>query len=218
MKGSGGELKVKHLLSIAVIFQFIFIVGCSAQKTKESETLQQSATKQEQKNSDLTAEYLSIIVNHAKKGEADSSSFNVFSSTMQEVKSHWGEPAKTDHVGNGYYATYDDKNTVFGFTAEGKIYDIRSYNKQLKTISLSDLKKVLGEPAEIRAGKGEQILVYSFSEEVQLKFILSNETEKVDHLSVYNQTIVLPNEDNYILDIKGNSNQLTTNAWNTMQN
>ncbi|MEK4871823.1 MULTISPECIES: polysaccharide deacetylase family protein [Niallia] len=220
MKGSGGELKVKHLLSVVVIFQFIFIVGCSAQKTKESETLQQSATKQEQKNSDLTAEYLSIIVNHAKKGEADSSSFNVFSSTMQEVKSHWGGPgpAKTDHVGNGYYATYDDKNTVFGFTAEGKIYDIRSYNKQLKTISLSDLKKVLGEPAEIRAGKGEQILVYSFSEEVQLKFILSNETEKVDHLSVYNQTIVLPNEDNYILDIKGNSNQLTTNAWNTMQN
>ncbi|UTI41170.1 hypothetical protein [Niallia sp. RD1] len=55
MKGSGGELKVKHLLSVVVIFQFIFIVGCSAQKTKESETLQQSATKQEQKNSDLTA-------------------------------------------------------------------------------------------------------------------------------------------------------------------
>lgn len=192
------------------------MVACSALQSKEAKDLKQSETNYEQKNMDIHPDYLADLVEAAKKGMTDTSPFNVFSNTMEEVEKQWEDPVKTDQVGNGYYAVYEKKDTVFGFTAKGDIYDIRSYKKQLNAISLSDLKKELGEPTEIRAGEGEQIIVYTLTKDIQLKFIILNETEKVDHVSVYNEARI--EEADYVLDIKGNSNQLTNKAWSTMQN
>ncbi|CAI9395615.1 hypothetical protein BACSP_04176 [Bacillus sp. T2.9-1] len=193
----------------------LIMAACSAQKPKEAGDLNQSETNQEQKNIDFPSDYLTDIVETAKKGMTDTSPFNVLSNTIEQVEMQWEEPVRTDHVGNGFYATYDNKNTVFGFTAKGEIYDIRSYKKQLQVFSLSDLKEVIGEPAEIRTGKGEKIIVYNLSKEIQLKFIILNETERVDHLSVYNEERV--EQAGYVLDIKGNSDQLTNKQWQAMQ-
>ncbi|MGO5012655.1 polysaccharide deacetylase family protein [Niallia sp. Sow4_A1] len=191
------------------------MAACSAQKPKEAGDLNQSETNQEQKNIDFPSDYLTDIVETAKKGMTDTSPFNVFSNTIEQVEMQWEEPVRTDHVGNGFYATYDKKNTVFGFTAKGEIYDIRSYKKQLQVFSLSDLKEVIGEPAEIRTGEGEKIIVYNLSKEIQLKFIILNETDKVDHLSVYNEE--RGEQAGYVLDLKGNSDQLTNKQWQAMQ-
>lgn len=193
----------------------LIMAACSAQKPKEAGDLNQSETNQEQKNIDFPSDYLTDIVETAKKGMTDTSPFNVFSNTIEQVEMQWEEPVRTDHVGNGFYATYDNKNTVFGFTAKGEIYDIRSYKKQLQVFSLTDLKEVIGEPAEIRTGKGEKIIVYNLSKEIQLKFIILNETKKVDHLSVYNEE--RGEQAGYVLDIKGNSDQLTNKQWQAMQ-
>ncbi|WP_160314243.1 MULTISPECIES: polysaccharide deacetylase family protein [unclassified Bacillus (in: firmicutes)] len=191
------------------------MAACSAQKPKEAGDLNQSETNQEQKNIDFPSDYLTDIVETAKKGMTDTSPFNVLSNTIEQVEMQWEEPVRTDHVGNGFYATYDKKNTVFGFTAKGEIYDIRSYKKQLQVFSLSDLKEVIGEPAEIRTGEGEKIIVYNLSKEIQLKFIILNETDKVDHLSVYNEE--RGEQAGYVLDLKGNSDQLTNKQWQAMQ-
>lgn len=193
----------------------LIMAACSAQKPKEAGDLNQSETNQEQKNIDFPSDYLTDIVETAKKGMTDTSPFNVFSNTIEQVEMQWEEPVRTDHVGNGFYATYDNKNTVFGFTAKGEIYDIRSYKKQLQVFSLTDLKEVIGEPAEIRTGEGQKIIVYNLSKEIQLKFIILNETEKVDHLSVYNEE--RGEQAGYVLDIKGNSDQLTNKQWQAMQ-
>lgn len=193
----------------------LIMAACSAQKPKEAGDLNQSETNQEQKNIDFPSDYLTDIVETAKKGMTDTSPFNVFSNTIEQVEMQWEEPVRTDHVGNGFYATYDKKNTVFGFTAKGEIYDIRSYKKQLQVFSLSDLKEVIGEPAEIRTGEGEKIIVYNLSKEIQLKFIILNETDKVDHLSVYNEE--RGEQAGYVLDLKGNSDQLTNKQWQAMQ-
>ncbi|WP_400241490.1 polysaccharide deacetylase family protein [Niallia sp. JL1B1071] len=199
-----------------VLFQMFISVACSSQQPKKAENLTQSETNLEQKNMDIHSDYLAVLVEAAKKGMTDTSPFNVFSNTMEQVEKQWEDPVKTDRVGNGYYATYDEKDTVFGFTAKGDIYDIRSYKKQLNVLSLSDLKEELGEPTEIRAGEGEQIIVYNLTKDIQLKFIILNETERVDHLSVYNEDRI--EQADYVLDIKGNSNQLTNKQWETMQN
>ncbi len=193
----------------------LIMAACSAQKPKEAGDLNQSETNQEQKNIDFPSDYLTDIVETAKKGMTDTSPFNVLSNTIEQVEMQWEEPVRTDHVGNGFYATYDKKNTVFGFTAKGEIYDIRSYKKQLQVFSLSDLKEVIGEPAEIRTGEGEKIIVYNLSKEIQLKFIILNETDKVDHLSVYNEE--RGEQAGYVLDLKGNSDQLTNKQWQAMQ-
>lgn len=193
----------------------LIMAACSAQKPKEAGDLNQSETNQEQKNIDFPSDYLTDIVETAKKGMTDTSPFNVFSNTIEQVEMQWEEPVRTDHVGNGFYATYDNKNTVFGFTAKGEIYDIRSYKKQLQVFSLTDLKEVIGEPAEIRTGEGQKIIVYNLSKEIQLKFIILNETKKVDHLSVYNEE--RGEQAGYVLDIKGNSDLLTNKQWQAMQ-
>ncbi|WP_312092110.1 polysaccharide deacetylase family protein [Niallia sp.] len=210
------ELKAKLLLFVMGLFLLLLFVACSSQNSKESKDLKPSETNQEQKKTNLPSKYITSLVEDAKKGMTDTSTFNVFTSTMKEVKSQWGEPLQTDHVGNGYYATYEDKDTVFGYTENGEIYDIRSYKKQLNAISLSELKEELGEPVEIRTGEDEQIIVYNLEEDIQLKFIILNKTERVDHLSVYNEERL--EQHDYVLDIKGNSNQLTNSAWQTMQN
>lgn len=90
----------------------LIMAACSAQKPKEAGDLNQSETNQEQKNIDFPSDYLTDIVETAKKGMTDTSPFNVLSNTIEQVEMQWEEPVRTDHVGNGFYATYDNKNTV----------------------------------------------------------------------------------------------------------
>ncbi|MGV3240892.1 DUF4309 domain-containing protein, partial [Streptococcus hyovaginalis] len=123
---------------------------------------------------------------------------------------------ETSQVGSGYYAIYNEKDTVFCLTAKGDIYYVLSNKKRLNRLCLSDLKKKIGDPAEIRIGDGEQIIVYNLSEDIQLKFIILNKTKRVDHLSVYHKPRSIQEE--YTLTIQGESNQLTNKQWEMMQN
>ncbi|MEK4824215.1 polysaccharide deacetylase family protein [Niallia sp. FSL W8-0951] len=204
------------MLFLVALSQCVFIVACSAPLQKESENLKKSHINPEQKNRQLTLDYITVLVEAANRGMTDTSSFNIFTSTIEQVISQWGEPDQTDQVGEGYYAIYKDKDTVFGYTAKGDIYDIRSNKKRLNRLSLSDLKKKIGEPAEIRVGNGEQIIVYNLSEDVQLKFIILNKTNRIDHLSIYHKVRGI--QEKYALTIQGESNQLTNKQWETMQN
>jgi peptidoglycan-N-acetylglucosamine deacetylase len=191
-------------------------VACTAPLPKELENLKQSHINPEQKNWQLSSDFITVLVEAAKRGMTDTSSFNVFTSTIEQIISQWGEPDQTDQVGDGYYAIYKEKDTVFGYTSKGDIYDVRSNKKRLNRLSLSDLKKKIGDPAEIRIGDGEQIIVYNLSEDIQLKFIILNKTNRVDHLSVYHKPRSIQEE--YTLTIQGESNQLTNKQWEMMQN
>lgn len=204
------------MLYLVALSQSVFIVACSAPLPEDPVNLKQSHINPEQKNWQLSSDFITVLVEAAKKGMTDTSSFNVFTSTIEQVISQWGEPDQTDQVGDGYYAIYKEKDTVFGYTAKGDIYDVRSNKKRLNRLSLSDLKKKIGDPAEIRIGDGEQIIVYNLSEDIQLKFIILNKTNRVDHLSVYHKPRSIQEE--YTLTIQGESNQLTNKQWEMMQN
>lgn len=164
-----------------------------------------------------TASQLLIdIMDWAKKGTVKDCPFNAVDSTMEQVKSEWGEPDTVDTAGLGTYATYTKKNVVFGYNKAGEIFDVRSYASDLKEISDQMVVKAFGQPAEVKDNNNEKIYAYVVNQDLQLKVIIPNSSKIIDHISVFH-----PNKaestNGYILDIKGTSNKLTDSAWASMQ-
>ena len=82
--------------------------------------------------------------------------------------------------------------------------DIRSYDSELKNISLNEIKKTGGEPDAIRYFKDtthdQMILVYHATTSTDLLWVLPITTEqepnpKVDHISLYTQVEKTPNQE-----------------------
>jgi peptidoglycan-N-acetylglucosamine deacetylase len=156
----------------------------------------------------------------AKTGRVDSIGFAAHTNTILEVEKQWGPPSSTDKVENSYYATYPAKNIVFGYNEKKLLIDIRSYDKSLSNLTFSQIQKELGEPTYTRLSNNDQIYGYKVDNQFELRFIIPKATEKVDHISVVSPRDVkvvsgatLP----YVLTIKGTSNNLSANAWKSMQ-
>ncbi|MBS4219859.1 DUF4309 domain-containing protein [Bacillus sp. FJAT-49711] len=200
---------------ILILSFFTILSGCDANKTVPTKDLPQSSIDLHPKEDSSSFMGLDQVMKRAEKGMVAGSPFNVFDSTIQQVKSKWGEPTHLDRVAVGSYATYSEKQTVFGFNQDGEIYDVRSYGPDLHELTIEIVESELGQPKDIRFNDQESIYVYELKEQIELKFIFPNKTKNVDHISIYNPR--LAEVEKYVLDIKGNSNQLTDNAWKSMQ-
>ncbi|MBS4196312.1 beta-N-acetylhexosaminidase [Lederbergia citri] len=113
----------------------------------------------------------------------------------REVHHEWGEPNHTTEADSGIYEDYVDYYVVLGYVGE-IVNDIRSYDSELQNIPLNDVKKIGGEPDEVRYYKDEThdqiILVYHVAPTTDLKWILPKPSDqvpnpKVDHISVLAQ-------------------------------
>ncbi|WP_406579812.1 DUF4309 domain-containing protein [Bacillus salipaludis] len=152
----------------------------------------------------------------ARKGTVKDCPFNAFDSTIEQVKSAWGEPDTVDQAGFGFYAAYTKRNIVFGFNKAGEIFDVRSFTNDLKEISDQMVVETFGQPAELNDNNNETIYVYDVNQDIQLKIITPNSIKTIDHISVFHPKRAESSND-YILDIKGTSNQLAKSAWASMQ-
>nr|WP_275695709.1 polysaccharide deacetylase family protein [Fredinandcohnia sp. SECRCQ15] len=153
-------------------------------------------------------------MNEAKKGKIQESAFTIFESTTELVKADMGEPDKVDQAGEGFYATYEKKQVVFGYNIGGEIFDIRSYSPKLHEITEEVVKHSYGEPDVIRKVNDESIYVYKVGANVELKIIISNQSKVIDHVSVYNPQRIEAIA--YLLDIKGESPHLSKKSWESM--
>ncbi|MBS4179072.1 polysaccharide deacetylase family protein [Lederbergia citrea] len=206
-------LKVIKLL---LMFSLLMIMtACVSQKSLPIEKLPSKKNDLHPKDKEPISFILDRMMEKAREGMIIDSSFNVMDSSFQQVKTKWGKPDQIDQVAGGSYATYYEKNVVLGFNADGEIYDLRS-SKELKDITSKTVEQYLGPPDEIREYNNERIYVYGLKQNIELKMIIPNATKFVDHISVYNPQRAIAEE--YTLDIKGKSNQLSNQAWNSMQN
>ncbi|MCJ8008549.1 polysaccharide deacetylase family protein [Lederbergia wuyishanensis] len=203
------------VLMLILIF-LITLSGCSTKKSLPIEELPSNDNELHPKEVSPSSFEIEQIMKLASKGMVIDSPFNVFESSIQQVKSSWGEPEQIDEVAGGSYATYKERNTVFGFNPEGEIYDLRSYNENLRELTMEKVEHELGQPKDMRKNNQESIYVYELQNNTELKFIISSNTKRVDHISIYNPARIKTQQ--YVLDIKGNSNQLTDKAWRSMQN
>ncbi|MEH7416445.1 beta-N-acetylhexosaminidase [Neobacillus drentensis] len=131
----------------------------------------------------------------SKEGKVVNSPFISGKTQKIDVTDQWGKPNQSTKTSNSRYEEYTEHHVVLGYLGD-IVNDIRSYDAELQTIPLNEIKKAGGKPNQIRYYQdqfnNQIILVYHVNSTTYLKWILPKPTEKepnpkVDHISVYTQ-------------------------------
>ena len=203
---------------LILILTFIFLAACESgnKVIQPIDDLHKKQTEIEQKNSETVTIILNEILENAKFGLVKDSEFSALDNTMEQVKERWGEPDQVDRAGAGYYAVYETRDITFGYHENGEIFDVRSYSKNLQKLTFDTIEKSLGGPIQETEFNGDNIYTYQVNENIQLKFVISEESNFVDHISVFNPQKAVHTTEEYNLEIKGKSNRLSDSAWERM--
>ncbi|WP_259415678.1 YjgB family protein [Bacillus toyonensis] len=121
----------------------------------------------------------------AKEGKVPNVPFAAHTGDIEEIEKAWGKADETEQAGSGMYATFTNKNVVFGFNKGSQVFDVRSYQTELKSITLKEIEKALGKPTSVKINDEDQIYVYKVNNQFELKFIIPKSTGKVNHISVF---------------------------------
>lgn len=132
------------------------------------------------------------IINLAKERKVINCDFPARKTVIEDVEKKWGKPKKAEWVAavKGTYATYPNKNVVFGFNKVSQIFEVRSFDNKIKKITLSDVKNILGTPAYELSVKGEEIIGYVVSSDFKILMVFPEPSSDdpnplMDHYSVF---------------------------------
>jgi hypothetical protein len=138
-----------------------------------------------------TETLLSKMMSLSKQGKIINCNFAVKTTNIDEVEKVWGKADQTDGVAaaKGQYVTYSKYNVVFGFNKGGQIFEVRSNNSQLKGITLTAAKEVLGTPAYDAKVNGQEIIGYRVNSSFKLELVFPQPTKSkpypvIDHYNV----------------------------------
>lgn len=162
---------------------------------KEVETILENSplqtTQVSQQHSDSIESLILNITTFGKQGKVINSDFSVKTNTIEDVEKVWGKADKTEWVAaaKGRYATYASRNVVFGINKGEQIFEIRSYDSRLKSITLTKVKEVLGTPAYDAKSNGQEIIGYLTSSELKVEMVFPQPTSDnpnpgLDHYNV----------------------------------
>jgi len=138
----------------------------------------------------------------AKEGKVPNISFVSGKTQWKEVNEQWGKSNHISETAEGRYEEYENRQVTLGYTHD-IVNDIRNYNPELQAISLKEIKKIGGEPDDLRYYKDSNydqiILVYHVTTSTDLLWVLPRPTDKepnpkVDHSSLYAQIDEKPSE------------------------
>lgn len=196
---------VKKIASKWIIATLVLtlIVGCSPSPKSSNPPSQTGSTSQTPPSSetppptsstpttDATQTLLSSMRQLAEQGKVINSDYPAKTTVIDDVKKKWGEPDKTEWVpaAKGNYATYSKYAMVFGINKGSQIFEVRSFDQRLKSISLDKTKVVFGTPAYDVKVKGEEIIGYKAGAEYKIEFVFpeatgSNSNPMMDHYQV----------------------------------
>lgn len=195
--------------AVAVLLITVLLTGCSDIKGQEntSKSIDNSAsgstqTQKEnvsQNSSGSTStksdqkELLSDIMESAKAGKVINCDIAANeTANIWDIEEKWGKADKTEEwipEAKGCYTTYSKSNIVFGSNKGGAIFEIRSFDSQLKNISLSMVKDAFGKPEYAVKTNNQQIVGYTADTDYKLLFVFpepskSNKDPKLDHYCV----------------------------------
>ncbi|WP_052353721.1 polysaccharide deacetylase family protein [Neobacillus jeddahensis] len=210
-------MKIQKILLLLILSTATILSACehSIPSDKDDKPQQNSVQKPEMEHSQ---QILEDLFAQAQKGMVKNCPFTALDSTINQVKTEWGEPDQVDQAGLGYYATYSSKHIVFGYNEAGEIFDVRSFAIELHKLTYDQMMKTLGPPNHFSEVDGDSIYVYQPTPEIQLKIIIPKSETTIDHINVFStKRGIVATKNDYILEIKGVSNQLTKNAWESMQ-
>lgn len=138
-----------------------------------------------------TETLLSNMMALAKQGKVINSDFAAKTMTIADVEKVWGTADKTEWVGSakGRYATYSSHHIVFGLNKGEQIFEVRSYDSELKSITLNKTKEVLGTPAYDVKSNGQEIIGYTAGSDFKIELVFpqptsDNPSPVIDHYNV----------------------------------
>jgi hypothetical protein len=134
---------------------------------------------------------ISDIMTLGKQGKIINSDFSAKTNTIGDVQKILGSADKTDYVAaaGGSYFTYTNHNVVFGVNKGDQIFEVRSFDSRLKSVTLTEAKKVLGTPAHDVKSNGQEIIGYAANSEFKIEMVFpeptsSNPNPVIDHYNV----------------------------------
>ncbi|NWQ43343.1 beta-N-acetylhexosaminidase [Bacillus sp. EB106-08-02-XG196] len=147
----------------------------------------------------------------SKVGKVPNIPFVSGKTEWKEVTKEWGKADHISETAKGRYEEYESHHSTIGYVDQ-TVNDIRSYDSELQNISFNDIKKIGGEPDDIRYYKDsthdQMILVYHGTTSTDLLWVLPVKTEqepnpKVDHISLYTplEKILNQQEDQTISEV-----------------
>ncbi|PEW03017.1 hypothetical protein CN425_08915 [Bacillus cereus] len=148
----------------------------------------QDSTEPDSKNLTLNQKsinYVKDLFELAKEGKVPNITFAAHTGDIEEIEKAWGKADKTEQAGSGMYATFTNKKAVFGFNKGSQVFDVRSYQEELKVITVKEIEKALGKPTAVKVNGDDKIYIYKVNNQFELKFIIPKSTGKVDHISVF---------------------------------
>jgi len=209
------SLKKIMISSMALVLVLASLAGCSKsnaasssvssspEKVAESSSLASSSSSStssiadpssaaSQPQDDTQQNLLVSMKNAAEQGKVIQCEFPVKTKTIEDVEAKWGKEDKSEYIASakGTYAVYNKQNITFGFNKGSQLFEVRSYDSQLKSISLSKVKDVLGKPDhDVKSGT-EEIIGYVINSDYKILMVFPNPTTsgedpKLDHYSVF---------------------------------
>lgn len=136
-------------------------------------------------------ELLKDMMKLAQQGKIINSEFAVKTTDIGKIEKKLGKADKVDWISEakGNYVAYPKYNLAFGFNKGSQVFEARSFDSKLKSISLSMVKKTYGTPAYDVKVKGEEIIGYTAGQEFKILLVFkepssSNKNPYLDHYSV----------------------------------
>ncbi|ELC8351617.1 DUF4309 domain-containing protein [Clostridium perfringens] len=133
-----------------------------------------------------TEKLLKDIKEKAIKGEIIDYDFKLGAS-INDVIDKLGKPSSENYVAEakGNYFNFDSYNLSFGCNKGDQIFEIRSLNKDLKSLDLDNVENFFGKPDYTVTTKSkEKIIGYKITKDFKILFVFNTSTYKLDHYSV----------------------------------
>jgi len=142
-------------------------------------------------STDLKKVLLLNMMKLAKQGKIINCDYPAKTTNMETIIKTWGKADKTVYVASakGSYATYTKHNTVFGFNKGEQVFEVRSFDPQLKVLSLDKVKEVFGTPVFDSKTSNQEIIGYTAGTDFKLEMVFSrptsaNPSPALDHYNV----------------------------------
>ncbi|HHL2032028.1 TPA: YjgB family protein [Clostridium perfringens] len=133
-----------------------------------------------------TEKLLKDIKEKAIKGEIIDYDFKLGAS-INDVIDKLGKPSSENYVAEakGNYFNFDSYNLSFGCNKGDQIFEIRSLNKDLKSLDLNNVENFFGKPDYTVTTKSkEKIIGYKITKDFKILFVFNASTYQLDHYSV----------------------------------
>ncbi|MDT9337888.1 YjgB family protein [Clostridium perfringens] len=133
-----------------------------------------------------TEKLLKDIKEKAIKGEIIDYDFKLGAS-INDVIDKLGKPSSENYVAEakGNYFNFDSYNLSFGCNKGDQIFEIRSLNKDLKSLDLNNVENFFGKPDYTVTTKSkEKIIGYKITKDFKILFVFNASTYQLDHYSI----------------------------------